>query len=219
MTRYLRLLALPTLALLLLFLSACQVDPEKSPAFTGVLDRLKKVEGEQKKTEKSVEMLLMDGEGFTNDIKALKAKSTAPGASPDTAALLDRISKLEQQVKDLSEAAEQHKKPAPADGAPVAKPEGKPDSAKPAVAPKADGKTTAAKATKTGKTAAGAETTAKPEGTKSKGGAYYQVKQGDTVQSVAQASGIAAADLCKANTPMKPETTLFPGQQIYIPAK
>jgi LysM repeat protein len=204
MTRSISLLSLSSLLLSLLLMSGCQMDPEKSPAVAKLQEQVKKLEADQKKTKDEFDSFQMTNEKIADDVKTLKGKMGTV-VSPDAAALADRVAKLEQQTKELADAIEAHKKPSPdvavpssnktSDGAPTVKPDK-------VVTPKPPKGTAAA--------------TPRAE-TKSKG-SYYQVKQGDTLQSVAQAHGISSADLCKANH-LPTEATLYPAQQIYIPGK
>lgn len=214
-------LPLSLLLTALLMLSACQVDPEKSPAFAQMQEKLKKLDDDQKKLQHGVEAVSFEMDELGNTVKALKKATPQAGASPELAAALDRIAKLEDKVKALSEPAPKKAAAPSGDEAPAAdggKPAAK--SAHETAAPKASSsksaKSTAKPAAKTG--AASASENAGTSSETPRKGFYYQVKPGDSLQSVAEANGISTADLSKANH-LPASAALYPGQPIYIPGK
>ncbi|MCX8036076.1 MAG: LysM peptidoglycan-binding domain-containing protein [Candidatus Sumerlaeia bacterium] len=48
---------------------------------------------------------------------------------------------------------------------------------------------------------------------------YYIVVEGDTLQSIARKRGVTVEAILRANTFLRSDTTLMPGQQLWIPAK
>jgi len=59
----------------------------------------------------------------------------------------------------------------------------------------------------------GAEEPAAPSG------AYYVAVEGDTLASIAQKFGISAADICGANTFLRPDSAVYAGLKVWIPKK
>lgn len=60
----------------------------------------------------------------------------------------------------------------------------------------------------------------KPAAPPKPAGSYYQVKDGDTAESVAAAHGVSVAALMQANgIPAGKTSRLFPGQRIFVPSK
>jgi hypothetical protein len=59
----------------------------------------------------------------------------------------------------------------------------------------------------------GAEEPAAPSG------AYYVAVEGDTLASIAQKFGISVADICGANTFLRPDSAVYAGLKVWVPKK
>jgi len=104
----------------------------------------------------------------------------------------------------------------PAPAAPAPKPTPMTLQTKPG-APPTSPTATAAKAS-SGKGKA-AKTKKAPVEPSTVGGAYYIAAEGETLANIAQKFGISVADLCGANTFLRPDTAVYPGLKVWIPKK
>lgn len=222
-----------------IILTACTMDPEKSPAYSKLSTKLKALEDNQTRTQKSLENLYISLDTLDDDVKNLKGAAQTASASPemkkDLATALQKVGQLEQQLKALSETAGSAKKESETAKAAAAKSvastgkaaedpaaakaaAGKPGAGKSSAEKPAAGKSVAAKPAE-GKPAA--ETSKAPAARASKAetkakGFYYQVRQGDTLESIARTHKLSSADLCRANN-LPLSAPLYPGQSIYVP--
>jgi len=190
MTRHFAYLLLPVL-LIGALITACTVDPEKSPGFQNLA---KKVKDLDEKTKKDIDSLSIGFQDVRDEVKNLSAKVNKPDAKTATdPAVVERINSLEQEVKKLTEALNKRETAAVS-------------SVRAGSGASAADKTVSAGATRS---------SAKPAPAK---GSWYQVKEGDTLQSIAKTHNVTAAEICRANR--LPMTAVpRPGSSLFIPSK
>lgn len=197
MTRHFAYLLLPVL-LIGALITACAVDPEKSPGFQNLAKKVKDLDEKTKKDIESLSISLMD---VRDEVKNLPAK-VKPDAktATDLGAAVERINTLEQEVKKLTEALNKREAAVAssvraASGAPASDKTVSPGAARSSAKP--------------------AKPAAAPAPAK---GSYYQVKEGDTLQSIAKTHKVTAAEICRANR--LPMTAVpRPGSSLFIPSK
>jgi LysM repeat protein len=190
MTRHFAYLLLPVL-LIGALITACAVDPERSPGFQNLA---KKVKDFEEKTKRDIDSLSIGLQDVGLEVKNLPAKAKPDAkTAADLAAAVERINTLEQEVKKLTEALNKREM---------------------AVASSVKAASGASAADKTGSPGA-TRSSARPAPAK---GSYYQVKEGDTLQSIAKTHNVTAAEICRANR--LPMTAVpRPGSPLFIPSK
>jgi LysM repeat protein len=189
MTRNLTLLFSPVL-LIGVLLTGCAVDFTKTEAYQKLDARMKKLET----AVGSIDQLAGKLGDLQIDIQALKDKQSDSGLSAELSAAAQRITKLEQEIQKITESVNKKEVSAPAQ--PKSAPSGAP-AGKPAVSTSKKPASAASASTK---------------------GSYYEVKEGDTLQSIARAHKVTAAAICQANhLPMS--AVPRPGTSLFIPGK
>lgn len=182
-------------------LVGCTGDPSNDPYLTG---KFTEIDSELRKVSElttRVQDLVDDLDQLEGDILDIKKKMRAPTAAPAAtkklndrlAALENRLKRLESTVQGLGKRVAARSKPSPL-----------PLRIKPP---------TAKSATSVAKPPA---PVAKPPAPRGK---YYTAVKGDTIKSVAEKFNITVGELCKANTYLKPDSILMPGQRYWIPQK
>jgi LysM repeat protein len=190
MTRHFAYLLLPVL-LIGALITACAVDPERSPGFQNLAKKVKDLDEKTKKDIVSLSNSLLDVRDEVSNLPA-KVRPDAKTAT-DLAAAVERINTLEQEIKKLTEALNKREMAAVS-------------SVRAASGASAADKTASPGATRS---------SAKPAPAK---GSYYQVKEGDTLQSIAKTHNVTAAEICRANR--LPMTAVpRPGSSLFIPSK
>ena len=188
------------------FMTACNMDkPENIPAIREAIEGVKDLKSDARKTNGRLTDLETEVSGLADDMTNLRNAREGQGSAETAAAVKD----LNKQVADLQNEIAQLKKQ------PMAAAKAAPE---PATAPQpaaASGRQGAA--VKKGKLAPppipapAALEEVKPKGT------YYTVKQGDTVDSIAQAKGVSTAALRAANH-IPAGRNPGEGSSIFVPA-
>ncbi|MFP4581349.1 MAG: LysM peptidoglycan-binding domain-containing protein [Candidatus Sumerlaeia bacterium] len=200
--------------ILVLLFSACNVSPEKDPAFLKMAGKIKALEDAQNKTQRSVESLYLDVDILTEELKKvgkdIRSLAQNDPNSEKMMTTLSELEKLQSQLNMIQAKLDKQQAELSETSATVTKLKNRPATVVQA-SPKPR---TSAAATSTKSPQASA---AKPKPEEKKAaGFYYQVKKDDTLQSIAEKFKIGSADILRANRlPMS--AAIFPGQSIYIP--
>jgi len=210
---------------------SCGGDVRNDP---WLVEKLKEVDNQIAKTKDlpiKVQDLNADVASLRDEIARLRGGggvTTTPVAlAVSVRSLNQRLAELDMRLQQL-EVAVRTRGGAPsskATAAPAATP-APPAPTPPPIAPKATPivlRTTPPAAGPTTATAPGVKPGAKPrkpglvEAPSAPRGYYYTAVQGDTVKSVATKFNLAVEDFCKANTFIRPDSVLMPGQSYWIP--
>ncbi len=217
-------LYLSLVSLLVLGLTSCNVNPQKSPSFVKLQSRVSKLEDGRKKADNSLTAIYFNVDTLDEEVGSLKSTVTSLSKSSNSnpkllTESLNRIKALEQQLKKIqTELAAQKQENAKNLASQKKTIEQQAAALKTAERKAAARPTTGARASVASKTVTtAASSTRISKAPPKRGGFYYRVKKGDTLQDIGKRYKISSAKICRANH-LPLSATLIPGQSIYIPS-